>query len=139
MVRVLVLGTGVYPNIVTMSERVRGAAEVTKPFPFTANFKGVLTLNTLGFTVFKVMVTGLPVVPNPVTSPIKLKLAEGKATVTGVILVTNPLLFTVTTGMVMLSPYTPGAVFTVERVKGTAPGPLAVPSPYKEVIYAPAG
>ena len=54
-------------------------------------------------------------------------------------LVTRPLAFTVTIGTIAFDPYVPGLAFTVANVKGTVPGPVAVPSPVSPVIYAPAG
>jgi hypothetical protein len=40
--RVRVVGTGVYPSTPVMSRAVIGAADVTNPFPFTANLRNVL-------------------------------------------------------------------------------------------------
>jgi hypothetical protein len=111
---------------------VIGAADVTRPFPFTPNFKNVLELYTLGLTVCNVRVVGDPVIPAPVTSPTNIRIAEGTVIVTGVMFVTNPLPLTVTLGTSVLDPYVPGLVFTVASVSVDAPGPVAVPSPERE-------
>ena len=42
IVIVRVVGTGVYPRAPIISRLVTGVAEVTNPFPLTANFKNVL-------------------------------------------------------------------------------------------------
>ena len=55
-----------------MSPCVIGAAEVTRPLPFTANLRNVLLPYTLELTVSNVSVTGDPVKPAPLTSPVKL-------------------------------------------------------------------
>ena len=69
IVMVLESGTGVYPNNPIMSPAVKLAAEVTNPFAFTANFRGVFNKNTLLLTVARVVVRGTPVLPTPETSP----------------------------------------------------------------------
>ena len=51
-----------------------------------------------------------------------------------VMFVTNPLPFTVTTGITVDEPKVPGEEFTVDRVNGTLPGPLATPSPNNPLI-----
>ena len=71
------LGTGTYPNADDISPADTGEAEVTKPLPFTENFKNVSDAKTSGFTVRRVRVTGLPEEPAPVTSPVKNKRADG--------------------------------------------------------------
>jgi hypothetical protein len=111
---------------------VIGAADVTRPFPFTPNFKNVLGVYTLALTEFNVRVVGDPVIPAPVTSPTNIRIAEGTVIVTGVMFVTNPLPLTVTLGTSVLDPYVPGLVFTVASVSVDAPGPVAVPSPERE-------
>lgn len=139
IVIVLVLGTGTYPNTDSMSRFVTGVADVTRPLALTANFKNVLVPYTFVFTVARVKVTGEPVVPIPVTSPIKDKDAEGTAIVTGVTLVTRPFPSTVNLGTCVADPYVAGAELTVANVNNAEPGPDAVPSPVRAVIYAPAG
>jgi len=59
---------------------------------------------TLGLTVASVSVVGEPVVPTPVTSPTNMSVPEGILTGTVVILVTNPLVFTVTLGINVADP-----------------------------------
>jgi len=139
MLNVLVVGTGVYPNAVMISPCVTGVAEVTRPLPFTATFKNVLLPYTLGLTVCNVRVVGEPVTPVPVTSPTIMMTPEGTAMFIGVMLVTNPFVFTVTTGTCVVEPYVPGLGLTVANVKTAEPGPLAVPSPVSAVMYAPDG
>lgn len=134
IVIVLVLGTGVYPRAVYMSPAATGAADVTSPFAFTANFKNVFDPYTLLFTVKRVSVTGLPVTPDPVTSPPKKRISEGRAMFVGIMLVTSPFEFTVTTGTCTVDPYVPGLGLTELRVKTAEPGPVAVPSPVKADI-----
>jgi hypothetical protein len=72
ILNVLLVGTGTYPNADTISPCVIGAAEVTRPLPFTANLRNVLLPYTLELTVSNVSVTGDPVKPDPSTSPVKL-------------------------------------------------------------------
>jgi hypothetical protein len=134
IVMVLESGTGVYPNNPIMSPAVKGAAEVTNPFAFTANFRGVFDPYTLLLTVARVVVRGTPVTPTPETSPWRMMVFDGRLMATGVIFVTNPLPFTVTTGTVVEDPNVPGETFTVARVNGTLPGPDAVPSPVRSVM-----
>ena len=80
-------------------------------------------------TVCNVRVVGEPVIPVPVTSPTIMMTPEGTAIFIGVMLVTNPFVFTVTTGTCVVEPYVPGLGLTVANVKTAEPGPLAVPSP----------
>lgn len=101
---VLVSGTGTYPRILCISKAVIGEADVTSPLPFTANLRGVSTPYTLAFTVARVVVRGAPVVPTPVTSPTNMMVPEGIDTGMLVTLVTNPLPFTVTTGICVALP-----------------------------------
>lgn len=54
---------------------------------------------TFGFTVASVSVVGDPVTPTPVTSPTNINAPEGIFTGAVVMLVTNPLVLTVTTGI----------------------------------------
>ena len=93
-----------YPSTDSISRCVTGVADVTNPLAFTANFKKVLLPYTSLFTVANVNVTGEPVVPIPVTSPIKDKDAEGTAIVTGVTLVTRPFPSTVNLGTCVAEP-----------------------------------
>jgi hypothetical protein len=125
---------GVYPNIDIMSPAVMGDAAVTSPFEFTANFNGVTPTYGLGFTFCNVNVIVDCVNPVPNTSPIKV--IDCGAVTNGVVvrLVTSPLAFTVTTGMEDPAPKVPGFELTVVSVKGTAPGPVATPSPERAVI-----
>lgn len=134
IVIVLVLGTGVYPSTLCISNAVTGVADVTRPFAFAPNFKNVLDPYTLLFTVPNVNVVGLPVIPFPVTSPTNVSMAEGTVMVIGVTFVTNPLLLTVILGTCVVDPYTPGLLFTVANVTVAAPGPEADASPIKLVI-----
>jgi hypothetical protein len=98
MVRVLVVGTGKNPIILNISKLVIGDADVTSPFPFTVNLRGVIDVYTSGFTVANVSVVIDPVKPDPETSPLNRSDPAGKTTGVVVTLVTNPLEFTVTTG-----------------------------------------
>jgi hypothetical protein len=139
MVSVLVLGTGVYPMMLNISNAVMGVADVTNPFPFTENFRAVFEPYTLALTVDRVRVVNDPVNPLPKTSPANNNDPAGKDTGADVMLVTSPLELTVTTGIVVLPPYTPGNEFTLANVNGATPGPFAVPSPVRAVIYAPEG
>ena len=52
IVNVLVVGTGVYPSTDSISRLVIGAADVTKPLLFTANFKKLSLAYTSLFTAF---------------------------------------------------------------------------------------
>lgn len=90
-------------------------------------------MKMLGFTFCRRSVTEVPVRPEPTTSPIKFNVCGGNETGTVVILVTNPLLFTVTTGINVPLPNVPGAKLTVVSVNTPTPGPLAVPSPDRPV------
>lgn len=102
--RVLVVGTGVYPIILNISKLVIGDADVTSPFPFTVNLRAVCDVYTLGFTVASVSVVTDPVKPDPETSPLNSRAADGREIGLDVMLVTSPLEFTVTTGIVVALP-----------------------------------
>jgi hypothetical protein len=125
---------GVYPNIDIISPAVIGDAAVTSPFEFTANFNGVTPTYGLGLTFCNVNVIVDCVNPVPNTSPIKV--IDCGAVTNGVVvrLVTSPLAFTVTTGIKDPAPKVPGFELTVVSVKGTAPGPVATPSPERAVM-----
>jgi hypothetical protein len=125
---------GVYPNIDIMSPAVIGDAAVTSPFAFTANFNGVILTYGLGFTFCNINVIVDCVNPVPNTSP--MKVIDCGAVTNGVVvrLVTSPLAFTVTTGIKDPAPKVPGFELTVFSVKGTAPGPVATPSPERAVM-----
>jgi hypothetical protein len=125
---------GVYPSIDIMSPDVIGDAAVTSPFAFTANFNGVITAYGLGLTFCNINVIVDCVNPVPNTSP--MKVIDCGAVTNGVVvrLVTSPLAFTVTTGIKDAAPKVPGFEFTVFSVKGTAPGPVATPSPERAVM-----
>tara|TARA_R110000868_G_scaffold38813_1_gene135470 strand:- start:726 stop:1763 length:1038 start_codon:yes stop_codon:yes gene_type:complete len=125
---------GVYPSIDIMSPAVIGDAAVTSPFAFTANFNGVITAYGLGLTFCNINVIVDCVNPVPNTSP--MKVIDCGAVTSGVVvrLVTSPLAFTVTTGIKDAAPKVPGFEFTVFSVKGTAPGPVATPSPERAVM-----
>ena len=127
-------GTGVYPRAPIISRLVTGVAEVTNPFPLTANFKNVLLPYILALTGLSVRVTGEPVTPDPVTSPTNIRTPEGTVMRVVVIFVTSPLPFTVITGTLVEVPNVPIVAFTVANVNGTDPGPVAVPSPVRAVI-----
>ena len=131
IVNVLLVGTGVYPNTLNISRSVIGAADVTSPLSFTENFNNELLPYILEFTVANVRVTGIPVVPKPVTSPTNDNEAEGIDIVTRETLVTNPFAFTVILGTCVEEPYVAGAELTVANVNATLPGPVAEPSPVK--------
>jgi hypothetical protein len=104
IVSVLVLGTGVYPMMLNMSNAVIGVADVTSPFAFTENFRAVFEAYTLALTVDRVSVVNDPVNPVPKTSPANSNAPAGKDTGADVILVTSPFELTVTTGTVVLPP-----------------------------------
>ena len=104
MVIVLVSGTGVKPRIDIISPDVKGAADVTSPLLFTANLRAVFAPYTLAFTVARVVFTGAPVTPTPVTSPVRMMTPEGTDIGVVVTFVTSPLPFTVTTGIDTLLP-----------------------------------
>jgi len=124
---------GVYPRIAIMSAAVIGEAAVTNPFAFTENLRGVTVGYTLGFTFCRRRLIFPPVNPDPTTSPVNVIGCGGITIGVGVMLVTRPLLLTVTIGMVEPLPNVPGAKFTVARVRVPTPGPLAVPSPVRPV------
>ena len=125
---------GVYPSMDMMSPDVIGDAAVTSPFEFTANFNGVIPTYGLGLTFCNINVIVDCVNPVPNTSPIKVIDCGGVTNGVVVRLVTSPLAFTVTTGIEDPAPKVPGFEFTVFNVKGTAPGPVATPSPERAVM-----
>ena len=125
---------GVYPSMDIMSPDVIGDAAVTSPFAFTANFNGVIPTYGLGLTFCNINVIVDCVNPVPNTSPIKVIDCGGVTNGVVVRFVTSPLAFTVTTGIEDPAPKVPGFEFTVFNVKGTAPGPVATPSPERAVM-----
>ena len=133
IVIVRVVGTGVYPRAPIISKAVTRVAEVTKPFALTANFKNVLGPYTSIFTGSSVRVTGEPVIPDPVTSPVNIRTPEGTVMRVLTTFVTSPLLFTVILGTIVEVPNVPIVAFTVANVNTADPGPLAVPSPVRAV------
>ena len=125
---------GVYPSMDIISPDVIGDAAVTSPFAFTANFNGVILTYGLGLTFCNINVIVDCVNPVPNTSPMKVIDCGGVTNGVVVRFVTSPLAFTVTTGIEDPAPKVPGFEFTVFNVKGTAPGPVATPSPERAVM-----
>jgi len=124
---------GVYPRMLMISAAVIGEAAVTNPFALTANLRGVTEGKIFGFTFCRRRLIDDPVNPDPTTSPVNVMGCGGITIGVGVILVTSPLLLTVTIGMVEPLPNVPGAKFTCANVRVPTPGPLAVPSPARPV------
>ena len=117
-----------------MSRAVIGLAAVTNPFAFTANFSGVTFAYILVFTFCNVSVVVLCVEPVPTTYPVNVIACGGTTNCVVVRFVTSPLELTVTTGITWPAPNVPGFRFTVLSVKATAPGPVATPSPERDVM-----